>query len=341
MKFHLGTQFTFGSLTFAVEEDGDLMMLPPGSVSEHPTPAPSSTSDGACLCSDPFVGLYIHTAKLVWGISIVTSVLRPFVGASSSSSSVSSPGRDSSNDYPEIGASACRNSAVGGCLILMVAPDGDQARNRSSGYPTIRRSEVTDAQTPSARLVWNLNSDFNVVQVHAIIETIQRMAPDGSPLALLAQQGAGAVKLVVVEKSADVPRGAPSACCNDRAGRARSEAASSASPKRHLSEHDARWRITQNHNAREYDRNRNDLRNIIQDQRRIRDRTPSPPPRILTRDVTPTGRSEFRALAGPLREVRWSIKFKAGHIDRYDGSSNPEEFIQVYQTVIKAAGRDD
>jgi hypothetical protein len=153
MKFHLGTQFTFGSLTFAVEEDGDLMMLPPGSVSEHPTPAPSSTSDGACLCSDPFVGLYIHTAKLVWGISIVTSVLRPFVGASSSSSSASSPGRDSSNDYPEIGASACRNSAVDGCLILMVAPDGDQARNRSSGYPTIRRSEVTDAQTPSAGLV--------------------------------------------------------------------------------------------------------------------------------------------------------------------------------------------
>jgi hypothetical protein len=30
-----------------------------------------------------------------------------------------------------------------------------------------------------------------------------------------------------------------------------------------------------------------------------------------------------------------------GHIDRYDGSSNPEEFIQVYQTVIEAAGGDD
>jgi hypothetical protein len=30
-----------------------------------------------------------------------------------------------------------------------------------------------------------------------------------------------------------------------------------------------------------------------------------------------------------------------GHIDRYDDSSNPEEFIQVYQTVIEAAGGDD
>jgi hypothetical protein len=26
----------------------------------------------------------------------------------------------------------------------------------------------------------------------------------------------------------------------------------------------------------------------------------------------------------------WPAKFKAGHIDRYDGSSNPEEYIQVY-----------
>jgi hypothetical protein len=53
------------------------------------------------------------------------------------------------------------------------------------------------------------------------------------------------------------------------------------------------------------------------------------------------GRSGFCTLAGPLREVRWPAKFKAGHIDRYDGSSNPEEFIQVYQTIIEAAGGDD
>jgi hypothetical protein len=57
--------------------------------------------------------------------------------------------------------------------------------------------------------------------------------------------------------------------------------------------------------------------------------------------VTLTWRSGFRTLAGPLREVRWPTKFKAGHIDKYDGSSNPEEFIQVYQTVIEAVGEDD
>jgi hypothetical protein len=57
------------------------------------------------------------------------------------------------------------------------------------------------------------------------------MALDGSPLALLAQQGAQAVNLVVAEKLASIPRAEPSAGRNDRVGRARSEAASSASPK--------------------------------------------------------------------------------------------------------------
>jgi hypothetical protein len=68
MKFPLGTQFTFGSLMFAVGEDGDLKMLPPGPAAEHPTHAPSSISSGAYSSLDPFAGLYIYTAKLVRGI---------------------------------------------------------------------------------------------------------------------------------------------------------------------------------------------------------------------------------------------------------------------------------
>jgi hypothetical protein len=137
----------------------------------------------------------------------------------------------------------------------MVAPDGDRARNSSSGYPTIRRSEATDTQTPNTGLVQNLNPNFNVVWVQAIMETIQRMPPDGSPLALLAQQGVEAANLVGAEKSAGVPRGEPSVGRNDRAGRAQSEVVSSASPRRHLSKHDARRRITQNRNAWEYSHN--------------------------------------------------------------------------------------
>jgi hypothetical protein len=42
-----------------------------------------------------------------------------------------------------------------------------------------------------------------------------------------------------------------------------------------------------------------------------------------------------------LRQVAWPDKFKPGPINKYGGSSNPEEFIQVYHTVIDATGGDD
>jgi hypothetical protein len=63
VKFPLGTKFTFGSLTFAAGEDGDLRMLPPGEATEHT--APSSASSGTHADSDFFDGLYIRMAKLV------------------------------------------------------------------------------------------------------------------------------------------------------------------------------------------------------------------------------------------------------------------------------------
>jgi hypothetical protein len=49
----------------------------------------------------------------------------------------------------------------------------------------------------------------------------------------------------------------------------------------------------------------------------------------------------FHALAASLRQIIWSEKFKVGHIDKYDRSSNPEEFIQVYHTVIEVVGGDN
>jgi hypothetical protein len=146
VKFSLDTQFTFGSLTFAAGEDGDLKMLPPGLAPEHPTPAPSSTSGSTCSGLDPFARLYIRIANLVRGIPIVTSTLRISTEASSSSSSASFPSWDLSDEYPEIRASACGKSAEDSRLIFMVAPNGDQFRNSSSGYPTIGRSETSDAQ---------------------------------------------------------------------------------------------------------------------------------------------------------------------------------------------------
>jgi hypothetical protein len=252
-------------------------MLPPGPAPGHLASMSSSTSARSCAGLGCCAGSYICTAKIIWGIPVVTPTLRPLVGALGSSTSVSPPDSDSADDYSEIGASACGEPVKYGHFIYMVAPNGDWSSNISSRYPTIRRSEASDARTPSGGLAQNLNPNLNAVRVQAIMETIQRMAPDGSLFAVLAQQGAEVANLIVAEKTADIPQREPSVGGNDRARRARSEATSSVSPNRHLSEHDARRRITQCRATREYGRERDDLRNVMEDRRCLRRRTPSPP----------------------------------------------------------------
>jgi hypothetical protein len=116
VKFTCGTQLTFGSLTFTNGEDRDLKMLPPGLAPEHLALASSSASGGSCSGSDPCAGSYIRITKIVRGIPVITSILRPLARASSSSSSASTPYPDSSDDYPEIGASVCREPVEGGAL---------------------------------------------------------------------------------------------------------------------------------------------------------------------------------------------------------------------------------
>jgi hypothetical protein len=170
VKFPLGTEFTFGSLTFAAGEEGDLRMLPPGEATEHT--ALSSASSETQTDSDFFDGSYIHTVRLIRGIPVVTTILRPCAGASSSASSALSSNQGSSEDYPEIGVSTCGSFADISRLICMVAPNEDQPRHSSRGYPTIDRPEASDARTPSTGLIRNLNQDFIVVRVQAIMETI-------------------------------------------------------------------------------------------------------------------------------------------------------------------------
>jgi hypothetical protein len=277
VNFPCGTQLSFGSLTFATREDGDLKMLPPGPTPEQLALTSSSASGRSCIGSGCCAGNYIRTAKIVWGIPVVTSILRPMAGASSSSTSVLTPDSDLFDDYPKIDASACGEPRKDGRFIYIVALNGDRSSNTSSKYPTIERSEASDAQTLSGGFTQNLNSDFNAIQVHAIMETIRRMTPDGCPLAVLAQQGAEAANLIVVEKSIGVPQREPSVGGNDWARCARSEAASSVSPNCDLSKHDAQWCITQSRTAREYGRERDDLYNVIEDRRHLRCRTLSPP----------------------------------------------------------------
>jgi hypothetical protein len=140
----------------------------------------------------------------------VTSILHTSVGASSSSSSAATPDQDSVDDYPEIGESTCGDPTEEGHLIVMVAPAGGPSQNNSSKYPTIKRLEASDARTPNDEIIWNLNSDFNVIRLQTIMESIQRMAPEGSPLTALAQQGAEVANVIVAQRATGNPRGEPS-----------------------------------------------------------------------------------------------------------------------------------
>jgi hypothetical protein len=123
------------------------------------------------------------------------------------SSSTESPDQDSSNDYPEIETSTYGDSTGEGHLIFMVALAGEPSRNSSSRYPTIGRSEASDAQTPNNTMIWNLNPEFNAVWHQTTMETIQCMAPEGSPLVALAQQGAEATNLIVAKRSSSSLKG--------------------------------------------------------------------------------------------------------------------------------------
>jgi hypothetical protein len=49
----------------------------------------------------------------------------------------------------------------------------------------------------------------------------------------------------------------------------------------------------------------------------------------------------FHALDPTLRQVTLPDKFKSRPIDKYNGSSNPKEFIQLYHTVIEVVGGEE
>jgi hypothetical protein len=103
----------------------------------------------------------------------------------SSSSSAASPDQDSADDYPEVGGSTCWNSTEKGRLIIMVAPPKTPSHNSSSRYLTIGRSEASDARSPNYGMIRNLNLDFNAMRLQTIMESIQRMTPEGSLLVAL------------------------------------------------------------------------------------------------------------------------------------------------------------
>jgi hypothetical protein len=114
VKFYYGTQFLFGTLMFTAEKDGTLELQTQGPTPSHHEPiygeAPyypvnhstTSASRGARSRFNPYAGSYAPTAITSWGHPIGAPMSWSPVGTSSPSSSGTSTGRDSIEDYPEI-----------------------------------------------------------------------------------------------------------------------------------------------------------------------------------------------------------------------------------------------
>jgi hypothetical protein len=69
---------------------------------------------------------------------------------------------------------------------------------------------VSDARMPNDGMIQNLNPNFNAIWLQTIMESIRRMALEGSTLVALAQQVAEVVNVIVEQRSIGNPRGEPS-----------------------------------------------------------------------------------------------------------------------------------
>jgi hypothetical protein len=58
-------------------------------------------------------------------------------------------------------------------------------------------------------MIQNMNPNFNAIRLQTIMESIQQMAPEGSPLVALAQQGAKVANVIIAQRSTGNPRGEP------------------------------------------------------------------------------------------------------------------------------------
>ena len=68
---------------------------------------------------------------------------------------------------------------------------------------------------------------------------------------------------------------------------------------------------------------------------------PKPPVNARIQAGTPVAGVGCAALADHLHAVVWPSKFRPYLPEKYDGTTNPSEFLQVYVTAIKAAGGND
>jgi hypothetical protein len=197
VKFSYTTHFLFGSPMYATGEDRTIELLTWGPAPSHhkliygevpyysADPSTSSAPNDICSSLNPYVGSYYLSPMMSQGYPIGATILQPLAGTPSSTSSGASTDEDSIKDYPVIRGSICWNHAIEAHRINMVGPNRAPSQSSSSRYTTMRGSKAFNAQTPSNKLVWNLNPDFNDVWLQTIMESIQCMVPQESPLVAL------------------------------------------------------------------------------------------------------------------------------------------------------------
>jgi hypothetical protein len=76
-------------------------------------------------------------------------------------------------------------------------------------------------------------------------------------------------------------------------------------------------------------------RNLDQDFAAVASQTPMGTRSQTGVSLTGVG---YAALADHLHAASWPLKFRPHLLEKYDGTSNPSEFLQVYVTAITAAG---
>jgi hypothetical protein len=66
-----------------------------------------------------------------------------------------------------------------------------------------------------------------------------------------------------------------------------------------------------------------------------------PPARGGQPSTPPSGGAGCKAFVASVRNVRWPLKFHPNLTEKYDGSVNLSDFLQIYTTITEAAGGDD
>src|SRR5512147_1597517 len=230
-----------------------------------------------------------------------------------------------------------REEALEGVERSATSPHAGDGEGRRDGERRLR--VYGDGSTPQGALQAAGALLRHPPVVHDPESPAQRWLEDVANLVMTAQQRLGAGgRSATTKTSGAATTGSVSSRRRARraAAAARHSAATpSSTPSTREDQHgepDARLNIGRRRNSRRTPRATEGASSSRVSPRHGREDQPS---------VPPAGGVGCRAFVASLRNVRWPPRFRPTITEKYDGSVNPTEFLQVYTTGIEAAGGDD